>query len=178
MQEADEETELADQSEDKTSKDKKKAAARPISQLTAGEKEKKTEEEGEDEIELLDKEATAEEEKEDETDERQSAIGPTTMDTVTAAQPSVSGPPSDELLRQLRAELDRELQSASPSDLRAAQMWQHLVSITAPLSHQLCETLRMVLEPTLASRLRGDYKTGKRLNLKKIIPLHRITLPT
>ncbi|KAI7985390.1 Midasin [Camellia lanceoleosa] len=26
------------------------------------------------------------------------------------------------------------------------------------------------MEPTLASRLKGDYKTGKRINMKKVIP--------
>ena len=30
--------------------------------------------------------------------------------------------------------------------------------------------MRLILEPTLASRLQGDYKTGKRLNMRKIIP--------
>ena len=30
--------------------------------------------------------------------------------------------------------------------------------------------LRLILEPTLASRLTGDFRTGKRLNMRKIIP--------
>jgi midasin len=34
---------------------------------------------------------------------------------------------------------------------------------------QLCEQLRLILEPTIASRLRGDYRTGKRLNMRRII---------
>ncbi|KAI9508874.1 midasin nuclear AAA ATPase [Russula earlei] len=34
----------------------------------------------------------------------------------------------------------------------------------------LCEQLRLILEPTLATRLKGDYRSGKRLNMKKIIP--------
>ena len=37
-------------------------------------------------------------------------------------------------------------------------------------ARELCEQLRLVLEPTLASKLRGDFKSGKRINLKKIIP--------
>ena len=42
--------------------------------------------------------------------------------------------------------------------------------VVTPLSHQLCEQLRLVLEPTKASKLQGDFKTGKRLNMRKIIP--------
>ncbi|TFY72600.1 hypothetical protein EVG20_g420 [Dentipellis fragilis] len=43
-------------------------------------------------------------------------------------------------------------------------------SLTHDLSFALCEQLRLILEPTLATRLKGDYRTGKRLNMKKIIP--------
>ena len=118
---------------------------------------------------LLDRREEIEEKNEEEADEKQSTIGPVLLDTEAGTQLSPLPPPSDELLLRLRAELDRELLSAA-SDVTAAHMWQQLVSLTSSLSHQLCETLRMVLEPTLASRLRGDYKTGKRLNLKKIIP--------
>lgn len=41
---------------------------------------------------------------------------------------------------------------------------------TKDLSFVLCEQLRMILEPTLASRMQGDYRTGKRLNMRRIIP--------
>merc|ERR1719370_818559 len=40
----------------------------------------------------------------------------------------------------------------------------------AQLSHQLCEQLRLILEPTKAAKLQGDFRTGKRLNMRKIIP--------
>jgi len=42
--------------------------------------------------------------------------------------------------------------------------------LTQDLSYALCEQLRLILEPTLATRLKGDYRSGKRLNMKKIIP--------
>merc|ERR1712045_797965 len=42
--------------------------------------------------------------------------------------------------------------------------------VVTQLSHQLCEQLRLILEPTKASKLQGDFKTGKRLNMRKIIP--------
>jgi midasin len=44
------------------------------------------------------------------------------------------------------------------------------VGITAASSQQLCEQLRLILEPTLASKMQGDYQTGKRINMRKIIP--------
>uniref|UniRef100_A0A8C4LI47 Midasin n=1 Tax=Equus asinus asinus TaxID=83772 RepID=A0A8C4LI47_EQUAS len=52
----------------------------------------------------------------------------------------------------------------------AAEMWQSYLVLTAPLSQQLCEQLRLILEPTQAAKLKGDYRTGKRLNMRKVIP--------
>uniref|UniRef100_A0A669QDJ1 Midasin n=1 Tax=Phasianus colchicus TaxID=9054 RepID=A0A669QDJ1_PHACC len=52
----------------------------------------------------------------------------------------------------------------------AAQLWQRYLVLTAPLSQQLCEQLRLILEPTQAAKLKGDYRTGKRLNMRKVIP--------
>uniref|UniRef100_A0A3B1J791 Midasin n=1 Tax=Astyanax mexicanus TaxID=7994 RepID=A0A3B1J791_ASTMX len=52
----------------------------------------------------------------------------------------------------------------------AAGMWQQYQALTSPLSQQLCEQLRLILEPTQAAKLKGDYRTGKRLNMRKVIP--------
>lgn len=95
----------------------------------------------------------------------------------------------------------------------AASMWQQYQTLTSALSQQLCEQLRLILEPTQAAKLksvkhtgnldslccgetgpllmwadavcvcincifvslyvrvlRGDYRTGKRLNMRKVIP--------
>ncbi|KPM11694.1 Midasin-like protein [Sarcoptes scabiei] len=38
-----------------------------------------------------------------------------------------------------------------------------------PLVYELCNQLQLVLEPTKRSKYRGDYKTGKRLNMRKVI---------
>ncbi|KAK3281686.1 hypothetical protein CYMTET_10540, partial [Cymbomonas tetramitiformis] len=54
--------------------------------------------------------------------------------------------------------------------VRAQGVWQRCEQLTNQLSVELAEQLRLVLEPTLASRLQGDYRTGKRLNMRKIIP--------
>ncbi|KAG8680585.1 hypothetical protein FRC09_018128, partial [Ceratobasidium sp. 395] len=52
----------------------------------------------------------------------------------------------------------------------ADELWRLYESLTQDLSHNLCEQLRLVLAPTRATRLRGDFRTGKRLNMKKLVP--------
>lgn len=52
----------------------------------------------------------------------------------------------------------------------ARELWQRSERATSDLVSRLGEQLRLILEPTLATKLRGDYKTGKRLNMKRIIP--------
>lgn len=52
----------------------------------------------------------------------------------------------------------------------ARELWRQYDLKTQDLSLILSEQLRLILEPTLATKLRGDYKTGKRLNMKRIIP--------
>lgn len=56
------------------------------------------------------------------------------------------------------------------SSLPPEEVWRLYETLTRDLSFSLTESLRLVLEPTLANRLKGDYRTGKRLNMKKIIP--------
>ncbi|XP_047493219.1 LOW QUALITY PROTEIN: midasin-like [Penaeus chinensis] len=48
--------------------------------------------------------------------------------------------------------------------------WMKHEARVANMALQLCEQLRLILEPTQAARLRGDYRTGKRLNMRKVIP--------
>lgn len=52
----------------------------------------------------------------------------------------------------------------------ARELWREYDAKTHDLSLILCEQLRLILEPTLATKLCGDYKSGKRLNMKRIIP--------
>lgn len=52
----------------------------------------------------------------------------------------------------------------------ARKLWKESELATQELASGLCEQLRLILEPTLSTKLRGDYKTGKRLNMKRIIP--------
>ncbi|KJE89993.1 midasin [Capsaspora owczarzaki ATCC 30864] len=78
-----------------------------------------------------------------------------------------------EQIAEMRAALEDELMRwRNDPELaqRGQEFWQRLESLTAPLSQELCEQLRLVMAPSLATKLKGDYRTGKRLNMKKIIP--------
>ena len=74
----------------------------------------------------------------------------------------------------LREQLESKLlifQEEEPKDWETArQLWSNYERMTHDLSMALCEQLRLILEPTLTSKLKGDYRTGKRLNMKKIVP--------
>ena len=52
----------------------------------------------------------------------------------------------------------------------ARRLWSHYETLTRNLSLALTEQLRLILLPTLATKMRGDFRTGKRLNIKRIIP--------
>ncbi|WOL06186.1 midasin isoform X3 [Canna indica] len=72
----------------------------------------------------------------------------------------------DELLSMSmgREEVSEEVLRKSVLD------WKRYEVLTTQLSQELAEQLRLVMEPTLASKLQGDYRTGKRINMKKVIP--------
>uniref|UniRef100_A0A1A9WWJ4 Midasin n=1 Tax=Glossina brevipalpis TaxID=37001 RepID=A0A1A9WWJ4_9MUSC len=48
--------------------------------------------------------------------------------------------------------------------------WHIISNRMAQNARDLCEQLRLILEPTKCTRLKGDYRTGRRINMKKIIP--------
>ncbi len=52
---------------------------------------------------------------------------------------------------------------------QARKKWSQLSAETNSLSRRMCEKLRLVMEPLVASKLRGDYRTGKRINMKRVI---------
>ena len=63
-----------------------------------------------------------------------------------------------------------EVTTPTTSEDEATRLWTNYSSSTHPLSLMLTEQLRLILAPTLATKLRGDFRTGKRLNIKRIIP--------
>ncbi|EKG11058.1 von Willebrand factor type A [Macrophomina phaseolina MS6] len=78
----------------------------------------------------------------------------------------------DEVDRQLSsAHLSEDDSAAFPRSLDDARvLWQHHETSTRALSQGLTEQLRLILAPTLATKMRGGHRTGKRLNMKAIIP--------
>ncbi|KAE9408912.1 P-loop containing nucleoside triphosphate hydrolase protein [Gymnopus androsaceus JB14] len=90
------------------------------------------------------------------------------------AVPNPDGPNGDvdmEDVEDPNVELElRTWQASGLPDDQASHIWRLYESLTHELAYTLCEQLRLILEPTLATRLKGDYRTGKRLNMKKIIP--------
>ncbi|KAK4879011.1 hypothetical protein RN001_007157 [Aquatica leii] len=75
-------------------------------------------------------------------------------------------------INEIRNEVHQQLSSWSepPTTIEAQQTWRKILSVTSGLAQGLSEQLRLVLEPTQASRLKGDYRTGRRINMRKIIP--------
>jgi midasin len=52
----------------------------------------------------------------------------------------------------------------------ALEMWSAFQTKTQALSQSLSSQLRLILTPTQSTKLSGSFRTGKRLNIKKIIP--------
>lgn len=55
------------------------------------------------------------------------------------------------------------------SESKARDIWNQYELQTAGVASALCEQLRMILDPTLRGRLHGDFKTGKRLSMRKVV---------
>ncbi|KAL1966096.1 hypothetical protein VTN77DRAFT_4844 [Rasamsonia byssochlamydoides] len=83
-------------------------------------------------------------------------------------------PPTNEALDEVDSHLAAIHLSSTlaprTSPEEARRLWSHYESATNDLSLSLTEQLRLILAPTLATKLRGDFRTGKRLNIKRIIP--------
>ena len=74
----------------------------------------------------------------------------------------------DNQLEATHLETSHDLSRRSAADAR--EQWTHYEAVTRDLSLSLTEQLRLILAPTLATKMRGDFRTGKRLNIKRIIP--------
>ncbi|KAF1937408.1 midasin [Clathrospora elynae] len=89
------------------------------------------------------------------------------IDALSDEEDDVSSTSTDNIETQLSlTHLDGT--TMDPNSARA--LWISHEASTHSLSQQLTEHLRLILAPTLATKLRGDFRTGKRLNLKRIIP--------
>ncbi|XJO73933.1 hypothetical protein BDV3_004832 [Batrachochytrium dendrobatidis] len=74
---------------------------------------------------------------------------------------------------QMRHDLEERMalyrQNGNDDQMQVYELWRSYVNLTRDLAFNLCEQLRLILEPTLATKLKGDYRTGKRLNMRKVI---------
>lgn len=112
-------------------------------------------------------------------DDVKSALTQAEIRSQQPGQPAVDAVPSDgvaptedeeqEAQHKVEAAL-RQWQADGQPSAQSEEIWRAYESLTHDLAYALCEQLRLILEPTMATRLRGDYRTGKRLNMKKIIP--------
>lgn len=65
--------------------------------------------------------------------------------------------------------LFEEWKADEKRSMQAIDLLSRFKAETSESSASLCEQLRIVLEPQLSQQLQGDFKTGKRLNMKKVI---------
>lgn len=80
-----------------------------------------------------------------------------------------AAPPSVKEEEDIEIEI-KEGEGVVSTNTNGEDIWRQYASLTSDLSYALCEQLRLILEPTMATRLQGDFRTGKRLNMRKIIP--------
>nr|CAD7437869.1 unnamed protein product [Timema bartmani] len=73
--------------------------------------------------------------------------------------------PNQRTLEQIFAERKEALSSEE-----ALSTWKTFLEKTLSQAQDLSEQLRIVLHPTQASGFKGDYRTGRRINMRKIIP--------
>ena len=65
---------------------------------------------------------------------------------------------------------DEGYSSITGADVAAARAhWSNIQGETHHLARRLCEKLRLVMEPLVTTKLKGDYRTGKRINMKRVI---------
>lgn len=125
----------------------------------------------EDEENLKKKEKDEKEEEEEEKDD-DATLEDTEMTENMASIGTLIAPSLDAMSSELgEYYIARETEGSGEDDGgRAIELWTRCQSSVARLSEELCEQLRIILEPTLATQLKGDYRTGKRINMKKVIP--------
>lgn len=113
-----------------------------------------------------------------------SSHDPDTKETISIDKPFVSTTTVEhqfDYFVQVKSELTEKIEcqleewythvNEPSNDLHEAeQLWTQLEYLTQPYVFELCEQLRLLLEPTQRTKYSGDYRTGKRLNMKRIIP--------
>jgi midasin len=77
---------------------------------------------------------------------------------------------NDQEMEDTQAETKKVIHpSAFLLESQSLKSWNAVCDSVSSLSAYLCEQLRIVMEPTKASKFKGDFKTGKKLNMRRII---------
>eukprot|EP01052_Picozoa_sp_SAG31_P019633 SAG31_NODE_1441_length_8327_cov_10.972941_2_plen_1452_part_00 len=76
---------------------------------------------------------------------------------------------NDEVQRDEVRRLDQGLHWWD-GDISVDEIWRTFDQISERPAEELCEQLRRILEPTKASKMKGGYATGKRINMRAVIP--------
>ena len=80
---------------------------------------------------------------------------------------------SEQKQDSLRAHIDDKIHLINSSEILdidyGREVWRNCELLTAHLSSELAEQIRLILEPTTASKLGGEYRSGKRINMKRVI---------
>ena len=106
-------------------------------------------------------------------DEEESGLKMNTISTTEKAEEDEdSQPKSAQDILEMRTKVETLINQWRDRGQKqnGEELWKKYEYLTNDLAQELCEQLRLILEPTLATKLKGDYKTGKRINMKKVIP--------
>jgi midasin len=78
--------------------------------------------------------------------------------------------PTNEEALEMRKLVEAQLMSTNRVNPEISDMeaWQEVSNKMMSNARELCEQLRLILEPTKCTRLKGDYRTGRRINMKKV----------
>jgi midasin len=77
---------------------------------------------------------------------------------------------TDDLSRIKLLQERLEAMEVSPAHSKSLELkWSIISDSVAVMASELAENLRTILEPTIASKLQGDYRTGKRLNMRRLV---------
>lgn len=98
--------------------------------------------------------------------------GSSLMDLDLPLEPRVEVELTPDDIIAMRMDLEQTLAEwkSDPANLvLGGEIWRQLQALTNGAAQQLCEQLRLLLEPTLKSKMQGDYRTGKRLNMRRVV---------
>ncbi|RDA83003.1 hypothetical protein CP532_4393 [Ophiocordyceps camponoti-leonardi (nom. inval.)] len=90
-------------------------------------------------------------------------------DELQTFEPEQDDDDDEQLVDEASEQLSRTHMTERDLD-ECRRQWTELERKTQGLSQSLTSQLRLILRPTQATKLSGSHRTGKRLNIKRIIP--------